>query len=273
MTIGAASLALATENLKSDRSFHAIAGYITFGLVILMSLLGLLAEITRRSCNYDWETYKLIRLKNMHKYMAYFIIAGSQVTVSSGILNYFTYADKPTKGWIILGLSNLAILIILVAGEVVYRLRLKKDIPLETFQDIDNFTRADFNNFVHNQREELVILDQFVLDVSSFMGEHPGGRFVLKHCIGRDISKFFYGGYSLDGNIGKDKPNRGHFHSAFARKIANSLIIAHFEKETNRVTTICRLREDRIYNVSPIIKTFFMQAVDKRPTDNFKKHY
>ena len=115
-----------------------------------MSLLGLLAEITRRSCNYDWETYKLIRLKNMHKYMAYFIIAGSQVTVSSGILNYFTYVDEPTKGWIILGLSNVAVLIILIAGEVVYRLRLKKDILLETFQDIDNFTRADFNNFVHN---------------------------------------------------------------------------------------------------------------------------
>jgi cytochrome b involved in lipid metabolism len=33
------------------------------------------------------------------------------------------------------------------------------------------------------------------------MENHPGGKFVIEHNIGRDVSKFFYGGYSLDGNL------------------------------------------------------------------------
>ena len=46
--------------------------------------------------------------------------------------------------------------------------------------------------------EKLVILDDMILDVTKFMGEHPGGLFSLEHNVGRDISKFFYGGYSLE---------------------------------------------------------------------------
>ena len=49
---------------------------------------------------------------------------------------------------------------------------------------------------------KLVILDELVLDVGSFISRHPGGRFALENNIGRDISKFFHGGYSLEGNLG-----------------------------------------------------------------------
>jgi cytochrome b involved in lipid metabolism len=37
-----------------------------------------------------------------------------------------------------------------------------------------------------------------VLDIETYMAEHPGGKFSIEHNIGRDISKFFYGGYSLE---------------------------------------------------------------------------
>ena len=43
--------------------------------------------------------------------------------------------------------------------------------------------------------QKLVILDDLVLNFSNY--EHPGGDYLLEHNIGRDISKFFYGGYSL----------------------------------------------------------------------------
>jgi cytochrome b involved in lipid metabolism len=65
-----------------------------------------------------------------------------------------------------------------------------------------------------------VILDEMVLDVSKFISHHPGGMFVLEHNIGQDISKFFFGGYSLDGNLGP-KPAGGYKHSNYARKIVN----------------------------------------------------
>jgi len=61
----------------------------------------------------------------------------------------------------------------------------------------------------------LVILDNLVIDVADYMDNHPGGKFLLSHNIGRDVSKFFYGGYSLDGNL-INKPKRN-THSNMAR--------------------------------------------------------
>ena len=76
---------------------------------------------------------------------------------------------------------------------------------------------------------KLVILDELVLDVEKFISRHPGGRFVLQINIGRDISKFFHGGYSLEGNLG-DRPQYGYRHSNIARKIVNQLAVATFDK-------------------------------------------
>ena len=138
---------------------------------------------------------------------------------------------------------------------------------------VENITKVEFYDRVHNKGEALVILDEYVLDVGKFMHKHPGGRFALQHNVGRDISKYFHGGYALDGNLDSVQPRKGNIHSNFARTIVNELIVAYYEREMDKPSTICRLKEDKRYNVNPIIKTFFMQAVDKRPTDNFKKHY
>lgn len=60
------------------------------------------------------------------------------------------------------------------------------------------------------------------------MYEHPGGTFSLEQNIGRDISKFFHGGYSLEN---KSKVSE-HRHSNDARMIVNDLIIGRFESES-----------------------------------------
>lgn len=65
-----------------------------------------------------------------------------------------------------------------------------------------------------------------VLDVGEFINYHPGGRFVLQANRGRDISKFFYGGYSLEDN---DQPIKGHNHSNYAKLICNSLTVAVYQ--------------------------------------------
>ena len=46
--------------------------------------------------------------------------------------------------------------------------------------------------------KKLVIFDDLVLDVSKFQWFHPGGRFLITQNVGRDISKFFHGGYALE---------------------------------------------------------------------------
>ena len=62
-------------------------------------------------------------------------------------------------------------------------------------------TLAEFSQKVSLELKKLVILDNLILDVGDYMDNHPGGKFLLEHNIGRDISKFFYGGYGLDGNV------------------------------------------------------------------------
>lgn len=62
--------------------------------------------------------------------------------------------------------------------------------------------------------EALCILDDMVLDISKYMKNHPGGKFLISHNIGRDISKFFYGGYAQENFIPKPKT---HIHSNIAR--------------------------------------------------------
>lgn len=51
--------------------------------------------------------------------------------------------------------------------------------------------------------KKYVILDDYVLDCSRFMKQHPGGLFLISQHIGRDVSKFFYGGYKLEAKASK----------------------------------------------------------------------
>lgn len=84
------------------------------------------------------------------------------------------------------------------------------------------------------QGQYLMLVDNLVIDVKDFMNVHPGGRFVIRHNIGQDISKFFFGGYCLEGNLEGVSP--GHKHSSYARLIVNDLAIAIFEREIPTTT-------------------------------------
>lgn len=84
--------------------------------------------------------------------------------------------------------------------------------------------------------QKLVILDDLILDVGKFMHEHPGGTFSISHNVGRDISKFFYGGYALENIDGKVEVHR---HSISARKIVQQLIVGRLmEKARERIMKI-----------------------------------
>lgn len=75
------------------------------------------------------------------------------------------------------------------------------------------------------------MLDDLVLDVKEFINHHPGGRFVIRQTVGTDIGKFFFGGYSLENNLDKEKAPLGHTHSSYAKLIVNDLAIAIYEKD------------------------------------------
>lgn len=97
--------------------------------------------------------------------------------------------------------------------------------------------RAEFESAIQNNIP-LILLDNLVLNVSEFINQHPGGRFVIRHNIGHDISKYFYGGYCLEDNQGS-KPAQGHVHSQVARMIVNDLIVAMYEDDIPTKTLVC----------------------------------
>ena len=78
----------------------------------------------------------------------------------------------------------------------------------------------------------LLLLNDLILDVSYFKTEHPGGSFLLDYHIGKDISKYFYGGYVLECASGMNP----YMHSNVARTIVNSLAIAKLDKNTSAFT-------------------------------------
>ena len=47
------------------------------------------------------------------------------------------------------------------------------------------------------EKNNLLILENYVLNLKEWEIYHPGGKFVLLKNVGRDITKFWYGGYQM----------------------------------------------------------------------------
>lgn len=90
-----------------------------------------------------------------------------------------------------------------------------------------------------------------VIDISFFMNDHPGGKFSLKHNVGRDVSKYFYGGYSMEN---QDKVPHN-IHSNDARKIVTKLCVG-FISEQAPIRIMKLEKVDRIATNSGTVKTF-----------------
>lgn len=58
------------------------------------------------------------------------------------------------------------------------------------------FTPDEIDSQV-DEGKPLVVFDNLVLNLNGYERIHPGGKFNLIHNLGRDISKFFFGGYNL----------------------------------------------------------------------------
>lgn len=69
-----------------------------------------------------------------------------------------------------------------------------------------------------------VILGNKVYDVTDF--RHPGGVFIINQVVGREISRFFYGGYPLENTKNMDS----HTHSVKALLTLESYFIGKLTK-------------------------------------------
>jgi hypothetical protein len=112
-----------------------------------------------------------------------------------------------------------------------------------------------------------------VLDVRKFRSEHPGGQFLIDFHIGRDVSKFFYGGYVLENQSGMTP----YTHSNVARAIVNSMIIG----KLNEASETFEGHISHSYNINSTTKVFTFtimgdaryQAPASTNVDTIGKHY
>ena len=77
--------------------------------------------------------------------------------------------------------------------------------------------------------KKLVVFDNLVLNLNGYEKIHPGGKFNLVHNYGRDVSKFFFGGYNLVNNPKAKK--QPHHHSQPALDIVKSLVVGVLENQ------------------------------------------
>ena len=96
----------------------------------------------------------------------------------------------------------------------------------------------------------MVLLDDMVLDFTDYAARHPGGKFSIEANIGRDVSKYFYGGYSLENIL----PVKPHTHSNDARRLVDKYVIAYLEKDAPKATM--KIKESKNANNTGTAKTF-----------------
>lgn len=141
------------------------------------------------------------------------MIMGGQAGVTSGILKYTNFFGQRNFMAYVQVFSFIGGCLLC---EILFQIIKYKQDPFK--RPSETITIDEFSSKIKSG-EKLVILDDLVLDVSGFMRNHAGGRFVIEQNVGRDISKFFYGGYILEPQAG----NKPHTHSNIARKIVNVL--------------------------------------------------
>ncbi|KAJ3401796.1 hypothetical protein HDV05_000266 [Chytridiales sp. JEL 0842] len=62
-----------------------------------------------------------------------------------------------------------------------------------TDSSLKTYTFTQFQQTVSNENKEWIVIDDYVLDISAFKDEHPGGAKYLKNYVGKDATKAFYG--------------------------------------------------------------------------------
>ena len=220
LTVTFGIMAIQEQNWSFDYTSHSFFIYqLVFG-VVLVVLLGILT--TRFLSTRTWSSHIAYRCKKLHVIVAYILLASGIFACFTGIYQFrqitnFSIQVEWVYGYIVTGT--------IITCELLYQAFQGRDITLDS-EKFKNIPHEEFKWRVENG-EQLVTLENFVVDVSSFMKHHPGGEFVFKQNIGRDITKYFFGGQALEPR--KVSP---HQHSNAAKRILKSLIIGKLGNTT-----------------------------------------
>lgn len=247
--------ALDHANWEITWNYHGYLGVPAFIGIGALSMGGTASNLLLG--NLKRQTKSALALKWIHGTCSTLLLIQGTFAIATGIYYYRIHPkhqyDFPYE------VLHLATQIGIVAYlEIRYRNSLKEEEPFDN-KKAAPISLEEFNKRV-KAGEKLVILDDMVIDVSDYMDHHPGGRFSLENNIGKDISKFFYGGYSQESNLSP------HTHSNEARKALNTLIVATLVQEVS--TEIFKISESQSLTSSITSVTFSRAAKNPQPLPN-----
>lgn len=192
-------------------------------LVMVLSILQFIGGMTVRqsNANLNWKSKWAFFSKLGHQLFGFMVILISNFQVVTGLINY----ESPVKNVIYVHFAVYAL--ILVGIEVIFRWRYKyKEKGVIKKGDLPFITTLQLNSMVRGG-QKVVLFNNHILDVESFMDEHPGTRFVIAENIGRDIGKYFYGAYSVEADVAP------HTHSTYAATLIEKLTIGKLRPNRN----------------------------------------
>ena len=199
--IAAGFMSLNAKDYKIATDLHARVGLGMFILGMIYIASGLSSLYARLYMDVDWGKSKVVRyVAKVHKFFGIGVMVGMQLAMFTGVTYYSKTYGNEHIGLTLAIISPILFVFGVVVGELNYQLKLRKKKGFFSYDIPSSISREEFDQRI-SDGEKLLILDDLVLDVKGFEKEHPGGRFMISHNIGRDISKFYHGGYSLEENF------------------------------------------------------------------------
>ena len=169
LTLYYAAKAWSTLGWKVIPNLHSVFVFPVLGLIVLIAFGGIFTRSRlRRSV---WQTKGALMIKNIHKGFAYFVLIWSYFAIATGIHFYRMNPAHPSD-FPLEYLHMTVMALIVFSLEFRYQQSLKSQEPFT--KDVLTITLEDFNARIRNG-EKLVLLDDLILDIEAFIGEHPGG--------------------------------------------------------------------------------------------------
>ncbi|CDW82462.1 cytochrome b5-like heme steroid binding domain containing protein [Stylonychia lemnae] len=253
VTIVLGVLAIRENQWTINDNLHSRCGLLLIGMVALVNLTGVIMRL---------RILKRIGIYWVHKVLGYSILIIAQIQLVSGVLQYSDYfLDQQSP----LGYIHVAFFGFLWGGLEVFHQFVLWSKRREMRKKGKVMSLFKFNQLISLGRQ-LVILEEKILDLESFLDNHPGGRNFLKINIGKDITKYFYGAFNF---LNKNLTEQRVTHSLLGHQLAGQLAIGKLENSYPEEYPV------QIVYISPLMgqntKTFVFQGKYTRPgIQNFR---
>ena len=170
----------ARQNLKwvVINNLHSYLTYAVLSLVFVLVISGVATRSILRRC--IWNTRFALRFKKFHKIFAHCVTLLGNLACASGIYYYRTnpkHSFNFALEWLSLGFF----VFLFLSAEVLYQKYLLAETAFDPEGQFKNkiISIKEFDERVKTG-EKLVVLDDYVLDVKSFLNEHPGAKFSIE---------------------------------------------------------------------------------------------